>query len=210
MSHGAPLNVIPILELLPRDMEGKRVLDVGLGCGEVSQIIASYSGHYWVGYSGMPYIIGLDIDPQCVNFARKWLPYYREVYQRDATEIPYPPEIIRDLDVILCTEVSEHLTDKAAGLRMVEYLSDKARLVVFTCPLGFDEETVVSPDKAYMNHNSAWYPEDFTRFGFKVKKIGVYGYGCDRKIVKAINILNLILRRPRSTHYIFAYKVNGA
>ena len=163
-----------------------------------------------VSYSGTPYIIGLDIDPINIEFAKTWMPFYREVYEYDATIIPYPEEIIKDIDIIICTEVVEHITDKDKALKMIEYLSDKAKLVIFMCPYG---NTLSNKNKVvdYDNHNSIWYDADFKKLGFNTKIIKkIYWAGLEYMIVSfLLDLINIIKPHNKSiTKNILAWKRN--
>lgn len=173
MAHDQFYSIEAILPLLPSDLEGKRILDVGCGCGTVIHKIVSTSGRPWSSFRGMPVVIGIDRDPELVEFARRWMPYYREVFLWDATEVPYPVEVVGEsLDVVICTESAEHWLDKARGLEAVKYLSTLAPLVIFTCPSGDQTNRLYEQD--YHNHNLVWYPSDFRRLGFEVKLVTQY------------------------------------
>jgi SAM-dependent methyltransferase len=155
------------MKLLPSKLEGKRMLDVGFGCGTVTHKIVSESGKPWSHFTGMPYVIGIDKDPSSVEFAKRWMPFYKDVYLQDVTDIPYPRNITDNLDIVICTEVVEHTTDKRATLAMIKYLSDLAPLVIFTCPNG--DDTNKKFDQEWHNHNSIWYQDDFRKLSFKTK-----------------------------------------
>jgi hypothetical protein len=162
------------------------------------------------GYSGTPYIIGLDIDPINVEFAKKWMPFYREVYEYDAVKIPYPEDIIKNIDIIICTEMVEHTTDKDKTLEMIKYLSTRAKHVIFMCPYG---NTLSNKNKVidYDNHNSIWYDTDFKKLGFNTKIIKkIYWSGIEYMIVSfLLDLINTIKPHNKSiTKNILAWKDN--
>ena len=95
MGHGTYHDLYTILDFLPKNIQDKRILDAGFGCGEVTHIIVSF-GNRKLFVSGVPYVIGIDIDPINVEFAKKYMPYFKEVYQYDIVNIPYPENIIKD------------------------------------------------------------------------------------------------------------------
>jgi len=198
------------LDLFPRDINNLRILDVGFGCGQLMHTVVAYGNRNVFHLSGIPYIIGLDIDSKNVEFAKKYMPYYRETYLCDATEIPYPKEIISDLGIIVCTEMVEHTTDKDKTLRMIKYLSDKAKLVIFMCPYG---DTLSNKNKGfdYDNHNTIWYDADFSDLGFNVKIIKkVYWSGWEYKIASAVlDVFNVFKPYNKNiTKRILAWKRN--
>jgi hypothetical protein len=168
MGHGSLSNIWAIFELLPSNLQDLRILDAGFGCGEVMHTMMSYGNKKVLHYSGEPYIIGIDIDPKNVSYAKKWLPIYREVYLYDATKIPYPTNIIKDLDIIICTEVVEHTFVKSETLKMIEYLRDLAPLIIFTCPEG---NSLSNKKGDYEYHNTIWYESDFKKLGFNTKLV---------------------------------------
>ena len=185
MAHDSFYSILAVMNLLPPNIQDKRILDVGFGSGTVVHQIVSYSVLPWSSFKGMPYIIGIDKDKEIVEFTKKWIPYYREIYLQDITEIPYPSSAIKDLDIIICTEVVEHTTDKEKTLKMIEYFKTIAPLVIMTCPNGDDTNKLY--DKEWHNHNTIWQKEDFTKLGFNVR--------LETKYSKSVEIFLRIVKR---------------
>jgi SAM-dependent methyltransferase len=190
MAHGALYNVAPVIDLLPKDLHNKKILDIGFGYGQVMHTIMSFSYGKQYHFTGEPYIIGIDKNPDNVEFAKKWMPFYRDVYLYDAVEVPYPANITKDVKIIICTEVVEHTLDKNKTLKMIEYLRDLAPLVIFTCPNG----NALSPKvNDYHTHNTIWYEKDFKKLGFKTKLVSRLDFEGEEQrlityLIKFVNI----------------------
>jgi len=208
MAYGTFHDIDSILDLLPANIQGARILDIGFGCGQISHTIVSFANRNQK-ISGEPYIVGIDVDPINVDFAKKWMPFIREVYLYDAINIPYPENIIKDLDIIICTEVIEHIEDKEKVLKMIEYLRDKAKLVIFVCPYGNTLSRV--GDDVIDYHKSIWYDTDFKKLGFNTKIINrIYWSGLEYMIVSSVmTIINFFKPHNKSIlRTIIAWKVN--
>jgi 2-polyprenyl-3-methyl-5-hydroxy-6-metoxy-1,4-benzoquinol methylase len=185
MAHDSFYSIASVLDLLPPNIEGMRILDVGFGNGTVIHKIVSTSIMPWAKSTGIPYVIGIDKDPEIVSFAKKWMPFYREVYLWDVTEVPYPTNICNKIDIIICTEVVEHTINKEKSLKMIEYFKTIASLVIITCPNGDDTNKLY--EKEYHNHNSKWNKNDFEQFGYTTRLITQY--------TKEVEILLSILKK---------------
>jgi len=210
MAHGSFYNVNAIIKMLPENIQDARILDLGFGCGQISHTIITFSGKPYVQFKGEPYIIGLDIDPINIDIAKKWMPFYREVYEFDALNIPYPEKTIKDIDIIVCTEMVEHITDKDKALEMIKYLSTRAKLVIFMCPYGNTLSNKVK-DVEYDNHNSVWYDSDFKTLGFNTKLIKkIYWEGLEYHIISImLDVINILKPHNKSiTKNIVAWKRN--
>lgn len=210
MSHGSFHNLYSFLSLLPENINDLRILDVGFGCGQLMHTVMAYGNRGTFSFKGEPYIMGIDIDHINVEFAKKWMPFYREVYEFDATEIPYPENVIKDIDILVCTEMIEHTTDKDKTLKMIKYLSTRAKLVIFMCPYGNTLSNKVK-DIEYNNHNSIWYDEDFKKIGFETKLIKrIYSDGVEYKVISIIlDTVNIVKQNNKNiTKNILAWKRN--
>jgi len=210
MAHGSFYNVNAIIKMLPENIQDARILDLGFGCGQISHTIITFSDKPYVQFKGEPYIIGLDIDPINIDIAKKWMPFYREIYLYDITNIPYVNNIINNLDVIICSEVVEHIKDKDKALKMIEYVSNKAKIVIFTCPNG-NTLTHIKNSKEYDEHNSIWYEEDFKKFGFNTKLIKrIYWNGFEYELISiAMKFVNFVRQHNKMiTETIFAWRLN--
>ena len=203
MAHDALYNILVFLPLLPDDHEGKRILDVGSGCGTVIHKIVSMSGRPWSHFVGMPYVIGIEKDPELVEFTKKWMPYYSEIYLWDATNIPYPQEIVgKPIDVIICSESVEHWLNKEQALKTVEYLVSLAPTVIFICPSGNQTNKLYEQD--YHNHNLVWNVEDFEQFGLETKIFSQY----PKELELFFRIIKPIFTGKPLSRQIIAWKVD--
>jgi SAM-dependent methyltransferase len=204
MAHDSLFTVLKIFEFLPDNLEGIRVLDAGSGCGTVVHKIISTSGRPWSRFKGMPIVIGVEKDPELVEFAKKWMPFYKNVFLRDLNDIPYPDEIVgKSIDIVLCSESVEHWLDKKRGLKTVEYLISLAPTVIFTCPNGDQTNKLYEQD--YHNHNLVWNVEDFEQFGLKTEIFSQY----PKSIELLLRIAKPILMREPLSRHIIAWKVLG-
>jgi SAM-dependent methyltransferase len=165
MSHGG-FSIPRLFKYLPKQLEGKTILDAGCGLGEVGYYIKAFTGRPISGFHGQPHIVGVDIHQPHIDFVKKYLPQiYAEAYHLDLVET----RIFfkgRRFDVAMLNEVVEHIEKKKARriLREVEAISD---YVLVSTPCG-DELNQCFPNIPEFNHVSVWQPEDFTDLGYKV------------------------------------------
>ncbi len=195
---GGSWNIIKALtDLLPTDLTNKRMLDIGFGCGQVTHVLLSNSGRYAVPYHGMPYVLGIDIDQSNIDFAKKYMPYYKELLVRDATDIPYPPAFTKDLNIVICTQMVEHIENKKKTIEMIKYVWNLAPLVIFTTMDGDTRKTIET-------HKSVWYKKDFTKLGFETKLNTIY----PSSVLPILDFLSYLRRGKRITRNIIAWKQN--
>jgi len=106
---------------------------------------------------------GCDIyQPSLVRAREKG--YYENLLRCDARYLPFKA---KSFDVALCVEVIEHL-DKTEGEELLRRMEEVAgRQIIVTTPWGFCplEERYDNP---YLNHRSAWLPEEFEEMGYEV------------------------------------------
>ncbi|MGO9545648.1 MAG: class I SAM-dependent methyltransferase [Rhodomicrobium sp.] len=105
-----------VLPLLPQNFS--RIFELGCGEGSTSRMIKSY---YDVSFCA-----GLDIDERAISIARQYL----DLALLDNIESTVLPDAVRDIDVILCLDVLEHLIDPWRVVRMLhERLSSKGVII---------------------------------------------------------------------------------
>jgi len=155
MSHDPTLNSY-ILDVLPNNLDGLIVLDVGCGFGEWGFLIKTRK-------QGAPYIIGMDI----------WLPYleklhplniYNELIQADA---PYVPLKSKSIDIALACEVLEHLPKGQGNILLKELERVTKKLIVISTPLNYPQKDVHG--NPYERHVTEWAPDELKQLGFKVE-----------------------------------------
>lgn len=97
---------------------GERVLDVGSNNGAVSYDVAEKAGAY---------VVGIEIEPANVELARKMHPHPRIEYRlgnvlTDLGEEPF--------DVVILSNVLEHLPERPALLRRIQRLVHPSRILI--------------------------------------------------------------------------------
>lgn len=128
----------------------KTVLDVGCGRGTF-EVYKQFDS------------TGVDIFPASVEASKK-NGNYKEVLLCDVRNLPFEK---KSFDAVSCNEVIEHL-DKPDGWNLLDRLESIARKrVIIMTPWGLD----ILPkrkDNPYLDHQSGWYPEEFSRRGYKI------------------------------------------
>lgn len=105
-----------ILPLLPSKFS--KIFELGCGDGSTLQMIKSYFD--------VSFCAGFDIDDRSIAIARQHL----DLAVPGNIEFTEPPEAVRDIDVILCLDVLEHLVDPWRVVRMLhERLSDSGVII---------------------------------------------------------------------------------
>jgi len=105
-----------ILPLLPPTFS--RLFELGCGDGSTLRMIKS---HYDVSFCA-----GLDLDERAISSARQHL----DLAVSGNVEDTGPPDAVRDIDVILCLDVLEHLIDPWRVVRLLhERLSGRGVII---------------------------------------------------------------------------------
>lgn len=133
---------------------GSRVLDIGAGTCPYRSLFehCDYKTHDFKKYNGVK--LGNTTE------------YGKIDYVSDITNIPVPD---KSFDVIICTEVLEHVPEPIEALReMARILKPGGRIFV-TAPLGSGLHQM--PYHYYSGYTPEWYKHFFPKFGLKVKEI---------------------------------------
>jgi len=127
------------------------VLD--LGCGYNSPIQ----------YCNPKYSVGVEkFKPYLQESKRKGI--HNKYVKADITKIEFKP---KSFDVVLCSEVLEHLT-KIDGTNLISKMNRWARKkVIMTTPNGFLEQNTFD-DNVLQNHISGWDYDELRELGFKL------------------------------------------
>lgn len=107
-----------------------RILDVGCGVGNITMALAS-KGHA---------VTGIDISADSIAYARKNHSLPNTKYLVSKAEELEGNEVY---DVIVCSEVIEHLPDPEPTVRALSRLLKKGGLMVVTVPNGFGPREVL-------------------------------------------------------------------
>jgi len=134
--------------------DGDTVLDVGCGFNSPLQ----YCEH---GYS-----LGIDLFDNYLQASRK-KGIHTEYARKDITTADFEPD---SFDIVLCTQVIEHLT-RADADRLFEKMETWAkRKVIVTTPNGFLPKDACH-DNEYQEHLSGWTVDELRQRGFTVRGI---------------------------------------
>ncbi len=137
---------------------GSRVLDIGAGtCPYRSFFVhCDYKTHDFKKYKGIK--LGNTKE-------------YSEIdYESDITDIPVPDKFF---DVILCTEVLEHVPEPIEALREMARILRRGGRLLITAPLGSGLHQM--PYHFYGGYTPQWYQHFLPKFGLQVKEISPNG-----------------------------------
>ena len=147
---------------------GKTILDVGCADGAFMEFIINNSKEKIIP-------TGIDVFSPYLEKA-KGRKIYKRLIRKDIKSLD---KSIGRFDVVLCSQVIEHLTKKE-GLKLINNLEKIAkRRIIFIIPVGGLPQDPYDGNP-YQRHKSAWYPRDFKEKGYKVWGQGLrllYGYG---------------------------------
>lgn len=141
------------------DKKGKTLLDVGCARGEAMQMINKKKR--WS-------TTGLDIYEPYLNQARQNKTHDHYVLC-DVRNLDLPA---KSYDIVLCTEVLEHL-GREEGLELLRKLEKVARRqVVISTPQGKYVQHAFDGN-AYQEHKTIWTASELKKLGFQVRGHGV-------------------------------------
>ncbi len=137
---------------------GSRVLDIGAGtCPYRSFFVhCDYKTHDFKKYKGIK--LGNTKE------------YSKIDYESDITSIPVPD---KSFDVILCTEVLEHIPEPIEALREMARILRRGGQLLITAPLGSGLHQ--TPYHYYGGYTPQWYKHFLPKFGLQVKEISPNG-----------------------------------
>jgi len=181
MSHLYELESF-VMRLIPKDRK-MSVIDIGCGKGIWGYLLYALR-------ENMTYLCSADITPTYLRFVKE-RNVYDDLVLCDCTFLPFRD---RSFDLVLLSEVLEHL-EKKQGYAVLKQLERIARqLIIITVPQGLLKQEGVGGIDAE-RHRSAWYTSEFKKLGYKVT-----GIGC--RLVK----YHLAEKHPHlwgAAHYIF-------
>jgi len=221
MHQFSPLEKLPLVQKLPfnprhiiektLDKNTKTLLDVGCGRGGNILVVKRQRTHAGIKVVGFdmfkPYVC------ECVE-----LGVYDNLMICDAKHMPFNLEC--SFDVVLCSEVIEHMTKKE-GVKLLENVEKLAsRQVIVTTPFGYTEGPYnkIEEDNICQLHRSGWDPADFRKRGYEVW--GMHQFSPLEKLplvqklpfnfniwfLFPFSLLNLVAFEPKKSHRIIAVK----
>lgn len=143
--------------------EGKALLDAGAGQAKYAKYcshlryIAQDFGEYKTEESS----IGLQ--------SKSWI-YPKKYIKCDIIDMPLDDESI---DVVLCTEVLEHIADPIMALKEFSRIIKKGGKVIITAP--FASLVHMAPYYYNSGFSRYWYEKNFDEVGFEIVEIKSYG-----------------------------------
>ncbi|WP_287722420.1 class I SAM-dependent methyltransferase [Microcystis sp. M158S2] len=142
---------------------GLRILDAGCGEQQHRKFCQhlNYVGQDFDSYHGQGDLKGLQMG--------EWDQSNIDVIS-DIVSIPEPDQ---SFDIILCSEVFEHLPDPLAALKEFERLLVSGGKLILTAP--FCSLTHFSPYHFYSGFNRYFYETNLRRYGFEILKIETNG-----------------------------------
>jgi glycosyltransferase involved in cell wall biosynthesis/predicted SAM-dependent methyltransferase len=137
---------------------GTRVLDIGAGTCPYRPLFVhcDYKTHDFKKYKGIK--------------QNNTTEYGKIDYESDITSIPVPDQ---SFDVILCTEVLEHVPEPIEALREMSRIIRKGGRLLITAPLGSGLHQ--TPYHYYGGYTPQWYQHFLPKFGLQVKEISPNG-----------------------------------
>lgn len=191
MAHNSVIER-PVLELIPNDISGLRILDIAFGYGFIGYSIRVFK-------KGVPYLIGVDVwKPHVIK--QSTIGLYDEVHVIDVRcGLPFPDNSI---DIVLACEIIEHLDKEDANLFLLEIERVSKNIIIVTTPYGFMKQ-----DALYGNineiHRSAWFPDELREKGYSVK---LYDGRIMTRSMKVIDMIRRFICRLQSPLFIVGYK----
>jgi hypothetical protein len=179
MSHDAMLNK-PIIEILARHPDIIDVLDVGAGRGSWGHTIRA-------GLGRKVKMLAIEKWPDNCDILEA-TGLYTHIINDDALNMAkyYGPGSI---DVVLASQVIEHL-DGDDGHKLIDVMKGVAsRLVIITTPLGFMPVTAENNLNPFERHLSGWNEADFWARGFDTQVLDM------RPLTRSIKLVDNVRRR---------------
>lgn len=147
---------------------GKTVVDVGMGIGIGSNILARSARFVW----------GLDINEESIDFGKK-------VFKRSNLDFEYydienpPTRAIAQFEIVVVSEIIEHLENPEVAINNLKrFFSDKASTIGFITVPNINNPSVKERDAKNPLHLHRWTPEEFETLMKKhFKEVSLYSIG---------------------------------
>lgn len=136
--------LVPVILDLLQNHSGKRVMDIGCGNGSVSEVLVQN------GYE----LVGIEPSESGITCCREKMPQ-AEFYQKSLGE-DFSFLNGKQFDVVLCSEVIEHLYDPAQLFEVAASFLSAGGLLLITCPYhGYLKNLILSLLNSWDFH---WQP----------------------------------------------------
>lgn len=135
-------------------VSGKTVVDLGSSIGVGSNLLSHTARHVW----------GVDINKESVQFAN--LAFARDNLSFDLYDLENPPSRgISDFEIVVCSEVIEHLQDVEKGMETLKsFFSSRLSTVGFITIPNINNEDVKKRDDDNRLHLHRWNAGQFYEF----------------------------------------------
>ena len=200
MSHSITIQPT-VLSLLSENLEGKRVLDVGIGHGQWGYILRTWK-------PGHPYIIGVEpYVPYIENAGRVGI--YNELHTMTGQQ--YLAENLEaKFDAILLCEVLEHHRIKEEAWDLLEELEKRLNpggILILSTPDGHSTGAANYDGNELNDHPIGFRAREFVDRGYQTKRILKEGFTLGH-IVGPIAFVwwTLRWRRRPATHTVVAWR----
>jgi len=116
------------------------------------------------------YLIGLDLEKKCLSFCKRFN-VYDDLILAEASCLPFRS---KSIDVILASEVIEHLP-REREVKFLKEIEDICRKrIIITTPNGFLKQAEeLIENSPLQKHKSGWSVKDFKRHGYRVHGLGL-------------------------------------
>ena len=154
MSCGAFTEIQFVMnELVPDDLHGKRILDVGSGFGFWGWILRAHR-------QGNPHITGIEINEERLQRCSE-VGMYDQLLKIDVRDwLP-----LEEYDLIIVSHIIEHLS-KSEGKILINKMKVACKgMLIVTCPEGDTRSPLSENDPPDDEHISVWKKDDFMKMG---------------------------------------------
>ncbi len=154
------------------DKGAKSILDVGCGTGVPMRFFNRQKRFY---------AVGIDVFEPYIKEAKS-NQTHDEYVLCDARGLPFKE---KSFDVVLCTEVIEHM-EKEQAWRLIQAMEEIARReVIISTPVGVYKQGICDGNP-HWEHKSTWEPHELKEKGYQVKGVGLRNLGGEEGLATRI------------------------